>query len=56
MSGFSGTFTALLSDKFPGKGWRTYIEVETRGEGHTVFADALKKFLKSIKAKNVKVK
>ena len=56
VSGFRGTFTGLLSDKFPGKGWRTYIEIETRADGDTVFAASLKQFLKSLKAKDIKVK
>lgn len=56
VNGFDATFSAVLSDKFPGKGWRTFIEVETRGAGHEVFADGLKTFLKSLKAKDIKVK
>ena len=51
---FPGTFRAVASDKFPGKGWRTFITVETRGQ--PVFEADLKKFLKSLKAKDVKVK
>jgi hypothetical protein len=56
VTGFPGTFTAIISDKFPGKGWRTVIEIETRGKGHELFADSLKKLVKSFKAKNIKVK
>jgi hypothetical protein len=56
VTGFKGTFTGIVSDKFPGKGWRTVIEIETRGNGDEQFADSLKKLLKSFKAKNLKVK
>ena len=56
VNGFHATFTAMFSEKFPGKGWWTVVEVETRGRGHEVFADSLKKFLKSWKSKDIKVK
>ena len=48
---FRGTFSAVLMDK---SGFRTYIEIETRGFGDSVFADGLKKFTKSLKLKVVK--
>jgi len=46
---FHGTFTGLLTE---GKGWRTRIEVETRGKGDKVFAEGLKMFGKSLKLKS----
>jgi len=55
VSGFPGSFTGILSDKFPGKSWRTRVSVETRGDA-TVWTDALKVFFRKIKAKDIKVK
>ncbi|MHC4341614.1 MAG: hypothetical protein ACYSX0_15565, partial [Planctomycetota bacterium] len=43
---FPASFTGLLQEK---KGWRTIVTVETRGDGHVVFEDALKKLFKSMK-------
>jgi len=43
---FRGTFTAVLMDS---KGWRTQVEMETRGDGDKVFEDGIKDFFKSLK-------
>jgi hypothetical protein len=48
---FGATFTGLLEDKSQ---WRTMITIETRAKGDVVFADGIKKFLKSWKVKPVK--
>ncbi|MHC4163074.1 MAG: hypothetical protein ACYSUM_13170 [Planctomycetota bacterium] len=48
---FRGTFTALLFDK---SGWRTFIEMETRGQGDKVFEKSIKQFFKSLKFKRIK--
>jgi hypothetical protein len=48
---FRGTFSALLFDK---SGWRTFIEMETRGEGEEVFESEIKQFFKSLKFKKIK--
>jgi len=45
---FPASFTGLLQEK---KGWRTIVTVETRGDGHVVFEDAIKKLFKSMKFK-----
>ena len=55
VDGFPGTFTGIVSDKFPGKSWRTRVSVETRGDA-TVWTEALKAFFRKIKAKDIKVK
>jgi len=54
VASFPGTFSGVVSSKFPGKGWQTIVTVETRGE--PVFTEGIKKFFKSIKAKDIKVK
>ncbi|MHC4547679.1 MAG: hypothetical protein ACYTEZ_02795 [Planctomycetota bacterium] len=48
---FRGTFTGLLFDK---SGWRTFIEMETRGEGEKVFEAEIKEFFKRLKIKKTK--
>ena len=48
---FRGTFTGLLFDK---SGWRTYIEMETRGRGDEAFKDEIKEFFKRLKFKKIK--
>jgi len=48
---FRGTFSAVLFDK---SGWRTVIEMETRGEGEKVFEGEIKQFFKSLKFKKIK--
>jgi hypothetical protein len=48
---FRGTFTGVLFDK---SGWRTYIEMETRGQGDKVFEKEIKTFFKKLKFKKIK--
>ncbi|MHC4971943.1 MAG: hypothetical protein ACYTG3_06395 [Planctomycetota bacterium] len=48
---FRGTFTGLLFDK---SGWRTYVEMETRGFGDKVFEKEIKSFFKKLKFKKIK--
>jgi hypothetical protein len=48
---FRGTFSALLFDK---SGWRTFVEMETRGDGDKVFADEIRQFFKGLKFKKIK--
>jgi hypothetical protein len=55
VDGFPGTFTGILSDKFPGNSWRTRVSVETRGDPK-VWRGALKVFFGKIKAEDIRVK
>lgn len=48
---FRGTFTGLLFDK---SGWRTFVEMETRGQGDRVFEKEIKEFFKRLKFKKIK--
>ena len=50
VAGHPGSFSGCLADK---SGWRTIIEVETRGDANEVFKDQLKTFFRKLRFKKL---